>query len=116
MIVLSDKEIRSLLPMTDAIEVVAKAMVAVAAGAANLPLRSVVDVGAPNMMGIMPGAFMPDNDKIEACFGVKLVSLFPNNPDAGYSSHQGAIVLFEPEHGSAIAMIAASTKPSRRSA
>jgi ornithine cyclodeaminase len=116
MIVLSDKEIRSLLPMTDAIEVVAKAMVAVAAGAANLPLRSVVDVGTPNMMGIMPGAFMPDNDRIEACFGVKLVSLFPNNPDAGYSSHQGAIVLFEPEHGSAIAMMNAGLLTAVRTA
>jgi ornithine cyclodeaminase len=116
MIVLSDKEVRSLLPMKDAIEIVEKAMIAVSAGAANLPLRSVVDVGAPNMMGVMPGALMPDNGQIEACFGVKLVSLFPGNPDAGYSSHQGAIVLFEPEHGSAIAMMNAGLLTALRTA
>ena len=116
MIVLSDRDVLSLLPMADAIEVVANAMVAVSAGAANLPLRSVVDVGAPNMMGVMPGALMPGNGRIEACFGVKLVSLFPNNPDAGYSSHQGAIVLFEPEHGSAIAMMNAGLLTAIRTA
>ncbi len=116
MIVLSDKEIRSLLPMSDAIEIVERAMIAVSAGAANLPLRSAVDVGAPNMMGVMPGALMPGNGQIEACFGVKLVSLFPGNPDAGYSSHQGAIVLFEPEHGSAIAMMNAGLLTALRTA
>ena len=116
MIVLSEKEIRSLLPMKDAIEIVEKAMIAVSAGAANLPLRSAIDVGAPNMMGVMPGALMPGNGQIEACFGVKLVSLFPGNPDAGYSSHQGAIVLFEPEHGSAIAMMNAGLLTALRTA
>jgi ornithine cyclodeaminase len=116
MIVLSEKDIRLLLPMTDAIEVVEKAMIAVSAGAANLPLRSVVDVGAPNLMGVMPGAFMPGNGGIGACFGVKLVSLFPNNPDLGYSSHQGAIVLFEPEHGSAVAMMNAGLLTAVRTA
>ena len=116
MIVLSDKDIRSLLPMTDAIEIVQSAMIAVSAGAANLPLRSAIDVGAPNMMGVMPGAFMPGNGQVEACFGVKLVSLFPGNPDAGYSSHQGAIVLFEPEHGSAIAMMNAGLLTAVRTA
>jgi len=116
MIVLSDKEVRSLLPMKDAIEIVEKAMIAVSSGAANLPLRSAIDVGAPNMMGVMPGALMPGNGQIAACFGVKLVSLFPGNPDAGYSSHQGAIVLFEPEHGSAIAMMNAGLLTALRTA
>ena len=101
MIVLSDRDVAALLPMAAAIEVVEKAMIAVSAGAAILPLRMVVDVGPPNMMGVMPGALLPGNGTVEGCFGVKLVSLFPNNPDAGFSSHQGAIVLFEPDHGSA---------------
>ncbi|MBA1157627.1 ornithine cyclodeaminase family protein [Microvirga mediterraneensis] len=116
MIVLSDKEIRSLLPMSEAIEIVEKAMIAVSEGAANLPLRSAIDVGAPNKMGVMPGALMPGNGRIDACFGVKLVSLFPGNPDAGYSSHQGAVVLFEPEHGSAVAMMNAGLLTAIRTA
>ncbi len=116
MIVLSDRDVAALLPMETAIEVVEKAMVAVSAGAANLPLRMVVDVGPPNMMGVMPGAFMPGNGAVDGCFGVKLVSLFPNNPDAGFSSHQGAIVLFEPDHGSAVAMMNAGLLTAVRTA
>ena len=116
MIVLSDRDVAALLPMRAAIEVVEKAMVAVSSGAANLPLRMVVDVGPPNMMGVMPGAFLPGNGAVDACFGVKLVSLFPNNPDAGFSSHQGAIVLFEPEHGSAVAMMNAGLLTAVRTA
>ncbi|WP_247654441.1 ornithine cyclodeaminase family protein [Microvirga sp. HBU67558] len=116
MIVLSDRDVRSLLPMADAIEIVENAMIAVSAGAANLPLRSVVDVGEPNRMGVMPGALLPGHGQTEACFGVKLVSLFPGNPDAGFSSHQGAIVLFEPEHGSAIAMMNAGLLTAIRTA
>jgi alanine dehydrogenase len=39
------------------------------------------------------------------CHGIKLVSLFPGNVAAGLSSHQGAMVLFEPETGKAVAMM-----------
>ena len=116
MIVLSDRDVAALLPMESAIDVVERAMVAVSAGAANLPLRMVVDVSPPNMMGVMPGAFMPGNGTVEGCFGVKLVSLFPNNPDAGFSSHQGAIVLFEPDHGSAVTMMNAGLLTAVRTA
>lgn len=116
MIILSDRDVAALLPMAAAIEVVEMAMVAVSAGAANLPLRMVVDVGPPNMMGVMPGAFLPGIGAVEPCFGVKLVSLFPNNPDSGFSSHQGAIVLFEPDHGSAVAMMNAGLLTAVRTA
>lgn len=111
MIVLSEEDVAALLPMREAIEVVARAMVAVSAGRATLPLRSVMDVGGANKMGMMPGA-MTD----PACYGIKLVSLFPGNPAAGYSSHQGAIVLFESEHGSPVAMMNAGLLTAVRTA
>lgn len=111
MIVLSDKDVATLLPMGTAVAVVERAMVAVSAGKATLPLRSIVDVGGPNKMGMMPGA-MTD----PACYGIKLVSLFPGNPEAGYSSHQGAIVLFESRHGSAVAMMNAGLLTAIRTA
>jgi ornithine cyclodeaminase len=111
MIVLSEKDVAALLPMEKAIEVVQRAMIEVSAGNATLPPRSIMDVGGSNKMGIMLGA-MED----PACYGVKLVSLFPGNPDAGYSSHQGAIVLFESEHGSAVAMMNAGLLTAIRTA
>lgn len=100
MIVLSRDDVAALLPPETAIEVVADAMAAVSRGDAELPLRSVIDVGGPNKMGIMPGMM-----KEPACHGIKLVSLFPGNVAAGFSSHQGAMVLFEARHGSVVAMM-----------
>lgn len=111
MIVLSNSDVAALLPMETAIEVVEKAMIAVSSGLANLPLRSIMDVGGENKMGIMPGSLSEP-----PCYGVKLLSLFPNNPAAGYSSHEGAMVLFEAEHGSAIAMMNAGLLTAIRTA
>ncbi|MDQ0313609.1 ornithine cyclodeaminase family protein [Amorphus orientalis] len=100
MIVLSETDIAGLLPMTAAIDIVADAMITVSNGGATLPLRTIMPVGGANKLGMMPGA-MTD----PATYGIKLVCLFPDNPASGYSSHQGAMVLFEPEHGAAVAMM-----------
>ncbi len=111
MIVLSREDVAALLPPQTAIEVVAAAMEAVSRGEAELPLRSIVDVGGPNRMGIMPGRM-----RSPPCHGIKLVSLYPGNVAAGYSSHQGAVVLFEPEHGTAIAVMDGGPLTARRTA
>ena len=51
MIVLSHEDVAALLPPATAIEVVARAMAATSRGEAELPLRSIMDVGGPNKMG-----------------------------------------------------------------
>ena len=94
MIVLSSDEVASLLPLPAAIELVEKAMIAASNGQANLQLRNAMDLGAPNMLGIMPGAL-----EEPACYGTKLISLYPNNPSRGHSSHLGLLVLFDKEFG-----------------
>ena len=109
--ILSQTDVATLLPMTEAIEVVARAMIGVSAGQATLPLRNMIPVGGDNRMGIMPGAIGDP-----PCFGVKLVSLFPGNPARGLSSHRGAMVLFEAETGGAIAMMDASLLTAIRTA
>lgn len=111
MIVLSHTDVTALFPMETAIDVVQRVMIEVSARRAELPLRSVVPVGGANRMGVMPGALADP-----ACFGVKLVSLFPGNPARGLSSHRGAIVLFEAETGEAIAMMDASLLTAVRTA
>jgi alanine dehydrogenase len=109
--VLTNDDIAALLPMAEAIEVIDRVMRTVSAGGAELPLRSVVSVGGRNMMGVMPGALSDP-----ACYGVKIVSLFPENPARGLSGHRGAIVLFEPETGGAVAMMDAGLLTAIRTA
>jgi len=111
MIVLTHTHVKSLLPMAEAIEVIAHAMIGVSKRDVELPLRNILPVGGGNMMGVMPGAIGDP-----ACFGVKLVSLFHDNPARGLSSHRGAIVLFESETGGAVAMMDASLLTAIRTA
>jgi len=111
MIVLSHADVARLLPPETAIDVVARTMQAVSRGEAELPLRSIVPVGGKNFMGVMPGR-MSD----PSCHGIKLVSLYPGNAAAGYSSHQGAMVLFEPDHGTAVALMDSGPLTARRTA
>jgi alanine dehydrogenase len=110
-IVLSHDDVADLLPMSQAIEAVEAIMKQVSHGGATLPLRSVTPVGGNNRMGLMPGAVTDP-----ACFGVKMVSLFPDNPARGLSSHRGAMVLFEAETGGAVAMMDASLLTAIRTA
>ena len=94
MIVLSSNEVAKLLPMQAAIRLVEKAMIAASNGLATLPLRNAMDLGTPNILGIMPGAL-----EDPACYGTKLISLYPDNPAKGHSSHLGLMVLFDKEFG-----------------
>lgn len=109
--ILSNKDVAALLPMDAAVEVIGGIMKTVSKGSETLPLRGAIPVGGNNKMGVMPGAITDP-----ACFGVKLVSLFPNNPSLGLSSHRGAIVLFEAQTGGAVAMMDAGLLTAIRTA
>ncbi|SFT94495.1 ornithine cyclodeaminase family protein [Sedimentitalea nanhaiensis] len=111
MIVLSNDDVARLLPMHEAIGAVTRAMITVSSGGAEMPLRSVMPVGGDNRMGIMPGALSDP-----ACFGIKLISLFPGNAALGLSSHRGAYLLFEPATGAPVAMMDASLLTAIRTA
>lgn len=111
MIFIAADELRALLPMRDAIETVHAAMIGVAQGKANMPLRSVMEIDATNRLGIMPGA-LRDPD----VYGVKLISLFPGNPASGLSSHIGAMVIFDNDTGAVRAMLDADALTAIRTA
>lgn len=109
--VLSNADVAALLPMDQAVAVVDQAMRGVSDGRAQMPLRHVVPVGGPNLMGVMSGAL-----DAPQCYGVKLISLFPGNPARGLSGHRGAVVLFEAETGGAVAMMDAGLLTAIRTA
>jgi ornithine cyclodeaminase len=63
------------------------------------------------MLGIMPGAM-----ENPACYGTKLISLLPDNPAHGHSSHLGMMVLFEREFGTPTAIMNAGLLTAIRTA
>lgn len=76
------------------IPIVREAMIAFSTGETRQLLRSIIPLAEGRMFGIMPGA-LGEN----APFGAKVISVFPENFAKGLQSHQGLIVLFDPETG-----------------
>jgi len=98
--------------MADAIGLMSDVLAAVSGGKAYVPLRSAMPVGAGgNGLGLMPGVL-----EDPAVFGIKLLSLFPQNAAAGLSSHLGLVALFEAHHGQPVALLEASALTAIRTA
>ncbi|MDA4120453.1 MAG: ornithine cyclodeaminase family protein, partial [Thaumarchaeota archaeon] len=90
------REVDSLLPMAECIDVMEKTLRQMARGEAMFPPRSVMPLPTGNgVLGLMPGSI-----GAEDLMGLKAVSVFPSNEGTPYESHQGAVLVFETQHGS----------------
>ncbi len=104
--------VRRLLPMDRCIEVMAEALSALARQQAMNPLRSILALPfGDNALAVMPGAQVDP-----PAFGVKVISVFPGNREAGLETHQGVVLLFEAEHGQPVALVDASEVTAIRTA
>lgn len=104
--------LRSLLTPAACIEVVRDAMIKVSRGQALLPLRRgmALPTGA-GALGQMAG-YLGD----PACFGIKLVSLFPGNRERGLPAHLGTYLLYDAITGEPRALLNANELTSIRTA
>jgi ornithine cyclodeaminase/alanine dehydrogenase-like protein (mu-crystallin family) len=111
-LLVSQEEVGKLLPMADCIGAMERALAALARGEAQLPLRSILwlpeKVGA---LGLMPAHLAPDK-----VLGVKAVTFFHGNEGTELDTHQGAVLLFEAERGSLLAIIDATSVTAIRTA
>jgi len=80
--------------------IVRQAMIAFSKGQTRQHLRSIIPLAGGHLFGIMPGALSDT-----AVFGAKLISVYPENFAKGRQSHQGVVVLFEPESGSPVCVV-----------
>lgn len=94
-----------------AIPIVREAMIAFSTGETRQLLRSIIPLAQGRMFGIMPGALGE-----RAPFGAKIISVYPENFEAGLQSHQGVIVLFEPESGAPVCVVHAGEVTAIRTA
>jgi len=82
------------------IPIVRDAMIALSAGETMQHLRSILPLSEGRLFGIMPGAMGP-----HAPFGAKLISVFHENFAKGIQSHQGLVLLFDPESGAPVCVV-----------
>ncbi|HEU5400244.1 MAG TPA: ornithine cyclodeaminase family protein [Terriglobales bacterium] len=90
-------EVARRLPYEVCIPIVRDAMIALSCGETKQMLRSIMTLSEGRLFGIMPGAM-----GAHAPFGAKLISVFHGNFARGIQSHQGVVVLFDPESGAPV--------------
>lgn len=113
MLILDHSQVEALLPIKECIPVMRDALIALAAGKAHQPLRTIVrPPDAKGVMGLMP-SYMSG---AAAAFGLKAICVFPGNPTQGKDAHQGAVLLFSAESGELLAMMNASAITAIRTA
>ena len=97
-------DVRRLLPMRACMDLMAEALKSLGRDQALNPLRWVLRVPELNaILGLMPGF-----TESPPVLGLKAVSVFPGNHGTEFDSHQGVVMLWEPEHGVPLAMVDAS--------
>jgi ornithine cyclodeaminase len=112
-LVLNHEDVERLLPMSECIDVMEHAFVALARGEIEQPLRTIFrPAGAKGVMAMMP-AFRGGAAPL---FGLKAICVFPGNAAIGKDAHQGAVILFDGTTGELRAIVNASAITAIRTA
>jgi ornithine cyclodeaminase/alanine dehydrogenase-like protein (mu-crystallin family) len=110
---LSHSDVQRLLPMSECIPLMAEALISLAKGKSQQPVRTIFrPAEASGLMGLMP-SYRSDKRPV---FGLKAVCVFPGNPAKGKDAHQGAVMLFSADTGELMAIENASAITAIRTA
>ncbi|MGZ9163911.1 MAG: ornithine cyclodeaminase family protein [Anaerolineales bacterium] len=107
MIILNADDVRKALPMREIIDAMKQAYASLSDNKAQVPLRTRLTIPPHDAVSLFMPAYV-QTDESEA-LAIKIVSLFPKNPQRGLAFIQAAVLAFEAETGRAIALIEGST-------
>jgi alanine dehydrogenase len=107
MLVLTAAEVRAALPMEHAIQAMKEAFAALSDGRAEVPLRSRLAVPPHAGLTLLMPAFVKAS--AGEALGMKVVSLFPGNPEKGIPYIQAAVLVLEPDTGRPLALLEGSS-------
>jgi len=96
MLVISGEEIRTLYPMKDAIEATKRAFRLFSEGKTHVPLRTNLPVKENNGQVLFMPAFVGDE---KPAVGIKIVSVFVDNPAKGLPAVPSTVLLVDAENG-----------------
>lgn len=103
-LLLTEADIRRVLPMPDLIVAMVDALGDFSAGRVVQPVRSVLEVGPTKAyFGVMPAASTDDDG--HGTMGAKLVTVYSGNHARGLPSHLATIVLMDAETGALTALL-----------
>lgn len=98
---LSKDDVRRAVSMAEAIEVVKGAFAQLSAGRANVPLRTQLFFPQHNAVTLVMPAYLQDT----ASLGVKVVSVFPRNPELGLPTTHAVVIVVDADTGQPIAVM-----------
>lgn len=103
-LLLTEDDVRRVLPMPDLIAAMAEALGDFSAGRIVQPVRTVLEVGPTRaFFGVMPAARVDEQGR--GSMGAKLVTVHPANHERGLPSHLATIILLDPETGALVALL-----------
>lgn len=108
---ISSSDIKNNVTVGDLIGPLSEAMIAVAQRRAVHPRRIATDLAGPGKLGVMFGGIATPY-----VHGAKILSLYPDAPKMGLSSHQGVVVLFDSTDGRPLSILDADTLTAMRTA
>ncbi|MFL5947159.1 MAG: ornithine cyclodeaminase family protein [Gaiellaceae bacterium] len=112
-VVLSNAEVRELLPVSECIDVMAQALIDLANGDVWHPLRTVM---RPPEEASLMGMMAAHRSAPSADYGIKVVCIFPGNRARGLESHFGTVTLFDGDTGAPLAIVDAGAVTAIRTA
>jgi ornithine cyclodeaminase/alanine dehydrogenase-like protein (mu-crystallin family) len=112
-LVLSEQDVRALLPMDECVEAMDAVLRSLARGELHQPLRFLTrPPDAGSLMGFMPAHRGGEH----AVWSLKEIVIAPQNPARGLDAHQGAVLLHDGETGELRALLNASAVTEIRTA
>ena len=97
---LSAADLNAALPMEQAVEAMKSAFASFSSGEARVPLRTRLDVPAEDGAVLFMPSFVPPSGDL----AVKIVSVFPGNPERGLPTIHALVLALDPETGRPIAL------------
>jgi len=103
-LLLTEDDIKRVLPMPDLIAAMVDALTDFSAGRVLQPVRTVLEVGPTRAyFGVMPAAYVDDAGA--GTMGAKLVTVYAGNHAKGLPSHLATIILMDAETGALTALL-----------
>lgn len=99
--ILNAEQVRQALPMADAVEAMKRAYAQLSGGQAHLPLRSRIGVEGADGVSLFMPAYLPEDDGL----AVKIVSVFPRNPEMDLPTIYALVIALDPASGRPLAIL-----------
>jgi ornithine cyclodeaminase len=116
LLVLSAADVQRVLGYADCAAAMRRALIALASGRAQQPLRTIVRPdGAAGLVALMP-SYLAGDDGGAGGYGLKALCITPGNPAAGLDTHQGVVLVSDGTTGAPVAILNASAVTEIRTA